>query len=156
MTRRAWVCEGCIPVLRPHVHHEPSGDVYAPASIATLLERLGAPPNEEKSEAPVYSEHAEELIRKLLERATRAYKRTTILYEGDQRLQALFSSPVWPELRQLLIGHGIIGEESRESRGANVLAYRLRVNVDELLAGQTADELPQSSTAGLWQDLRSM
>lgn len=138
-----------------NVHHEPSGDVYAPASIATLLERLGAPPNEEKSEAPVYSERAEKLI-ELLERATRAYKRTTILYEGDQRLQALFGSPVWPELRQLLIRHAIIGEESRESRGANVLAYRLRVNVDELLAGQTADELPQSSTAGLWQDLRSM
>jgi hypothetical protein len=92
----------------------------------------------------------------LLERATRAYKRTTILYEGDKRLQALFGSSVWPELKELLIKHRIIVEESRESRGANVPAYRLRANVDELLAGQTAKELPQSSTAGLWQDLRSM
>jgi NACHT domain len=138
-----------------NIHHEPVGDVYAPASITALLERLGAPADEEKSEAPAYSEQAEELIA-LLERGTRAYKRSTILYEGDQRLQPLFGSTAWPDLKQLLIKHGIVVEESRESRGANVPAYRLRVNVDELLAGQTAKELPQSSTAALWQDLRSM
>lgn len=138
-----------------NIHHEPSGDVYAPASIASLLERLGAPVDEEKPEAPAYSEDAEALIT-LLERVTRAYKRTTILYEGDQRLQSLFGSPVWLKLKSLLTEHGIVVEESRESRGANVPAYRLRVNVDELLAGQTAEELPQSSTAGLWQDLRAM
>lgn len=71
-------------------------------------------------------------------------------------MQSLFGSPVWLKLKSLLIEHGIVVEESRESRGANVPAYRLRVNADELLAGQTAEELPQSSTAGLWQDLRAM
>jgi NACHT domain len=138
-----------------NLHHDPGGDVYAPAGIAALLARLGAPIDEETPDAPVYSDKAEALI-ELLERATRGYKRSTILYEGDQRLQALFGSPVWPDLKALLIKHGIITEEFRESRGANVPAYRLRVNVDELLIGQTSVDLPQSSTAGLWQDLRAL
>jgi hypothetical protein len=138
-----------------NVHHESSGDVYAPASIGVLLERLGAPVDQEMPELPAYSERAKELI-SLLERATRGYKRSTILYEGDQRLQALFGSPVWPELKAMLVKHGIVTEESRDSRGANVPAFRLRVNVDELLVGQTSVELPQSSTAGLWKDLRAL
>lgn len=139
-----------------NIHHDPSGeDIYAPAGIAALLERLGAPVDEKKPTAPPYSEHAKALI-ELLERATRAYKRTTILYEEDKRLHSLFGSSLWPELKQLLLKHGIVTEEYRESQGANTPAYRLRVNVDELLAGQATKELPQSSTTGLWQDLRSI
>ncbi len=137
------------------VRHEPSGDVYAPASITALLERLGTPTDEATPELPSYSKQAEALI-KLLERAARAYGRANILYEGDNRLNSLFGSEHWPELKQLLVKHSVISEESRESQGANVPAYRLGVSPDELLAGQTASDLPQSATAGLWQDLRAM
>ena len=137
------------------VRDEPSGEVYAPAAIAQLLERLGAPADEPKPELPVYSERAQELI-KLLERASRAYARTNILYAADHRLQSLFGSSHWSELKHLLLEHAVISEEERESQGANVPAYRLRVNRDELLAGQSDGNLPQSSTSGLWQDLRSM
>jgi hypothetical protein len=137
------------------VYEEPNGEVYAPEAIGNLLERLGAPADEEKPESPRYSNKAQELI-KLLERAARAYGRSKILYEGDHQNPSLLGSPLWPELRQLLVKHDLISKEMRESRGANVPGYRLRVNVDELLAGQAGDDRPQSATAGLWRDLRSI
>jgi hypothetical protein len=131
------------------------GEVYAPAAIEEALERHGAPVDEGKPEAPQYSDEAQALI-KLLERATRAYNRSKILYEGDHQHPSLLGSPLWPDLKRLLVKHDVISEEMRESRGANIPGYRLRVNVDELLAGQRGENLPQSATSGLWQDLRSM
>lgn len=135
------------------VHHDPPGDVYDPAEISILLERLGAPIERPTPEQPAYSEHAQELIQ-LLQRVARAYQRTGILHEtDDKRYQAIFSSPYWEELKALLIKHSIVTKEMRESRGANVRGYRLRANLDELLVGRTAG-LPHSSTSGLWADLR--
>jgi hypothetical protein len=145
--------------LRPglnikRIHHEPSGYVFAPDAIAALLEQLGGPVEEGATEQPVYSEHAKDLIR-LLERVARAFQRTTFLYEKDNR-RSVLGSPHWEELKRLLIEHGVISEELREAKGANVPAYRLRANPDELLAGQNSQGAPHSSTAGLWEALRSM
>jgi hypothetical protein len=138
------------------VHHDPPGDVYAPDAIAILLSTLGAPIEAEAATQPSYSKHAKELIA-LLQHLPRVFQRTTILYEKeDRRHQALLSSPDWEELKRLLINHGVIVKEMREAKGANVPAYRLRANIDELLAGQRGGDSPHSSTAGLWQELRSM
>jgi hypothetical protein len=118
-----------------------------------LLKRLGAPLPEQSDELPAYSAHAQEMIA-LLERIARAYQRTTILYEkDDRRYQAILGSPHWPELRALLIEHGVISSEEREAKGANVRAYRLRANPDELLTGDL--ENGHSSTTGLWKALRT-
>jgi hypothetical protein len=136
------------------VHHDPPGDVYEPAEIATLLEALGAPVERPTAEQPAYSEHAQELIQ-LLQRVARAYQRTGILHEtDDKRYQAIFSSPHWEELRTMLVTHGVVTEEMREAKGANVRGYRLRANYDELLAARATD-LPHSSTSSVWADLRS-
>ena len=106
-------------------------------------------------EQPQYSEHAQQLIQ-LLQRVARAYQRTGILHEtDDKRYQAIFSSPHWDELRQLLTAHGVVSEEMREARGANVRGFRLRANYDELLA-ERASELPHSSTSSLWAELRAV
>lgn len=135
------------------LHDESNGPVYSPEAIAQMLDSLGAPADAEKPEAPKYSKHAQKLI-KLLEKTARAYSRSKILYEGDHQHPSLVDSPLWPELRQLLINHDIISKEMRESRGANVPGYRLRVNVDELLTDQMGKSLPQSGTASLWEELR--
>jgi hypothetical protein len=135
------------------INYEPSGHMYAPSAIAALLKRLGAPLPEERNEQPAFSAHAQELIA-LLERIARAYQRTTILYEkDDRRHQAILSSPHWPELRALLIEHGVVAAEEREAKGANVTAYRLRANPDELLTGDLEDG--HSSTTGLWKALHA-
>lgn len=137
------------------VDDEVGGEVFAPAAVEDALQRHGAPIDDDRPEGPQYSSKAQALI-ELLERATRAYNRSKILYEGDHQHRSLLRSPLWPDLKRLLIKHNIISEEMRESKGANVPGYRLRVSVDELLAGQTAGNLPQAATAGLWQELRSM
>ena len=137
------------------VHDESNGPVYAPEAISELLESLGAPAVADKPKTPQYSDHAQELI-KLLEKAARAYSRSKILYEGDHQHPSLTDASLWPELKQLLVKHEIIAKEMRESRGANVPGYRLRINVDDLLAGQTGSNGPQSATASLWEELRSL
>jgi NACHT domain/Pentapeptide repeats (8 copies) len=146
---------GLLPGLNvKRIHYEPAGYVYAPAAIGALLERLGAPVPDKPEDQPAYSEHAQELIA-VLERVARAYQRTTILYEtDDRRHHAILGSPRWAELKALLIEHGVISAEEREAKGANVTAYRLRANPDELLTGDLADG--HSSTAGLWKALRSV
>jgi len=144
--------------LRPgvnikRIHYQPSGHVYAPAAIAEVLAQLGAPLPQKPSDRPAHSEHARELIA-LLERVARAYQRTTILYEkDDRRYQSIYGSPHWDELKTLLLEHGVVSAEEREAKGANVTAYRLRANPDELLTGEAAEG--HSSTAGLWKALAS-
>jgi hypothetical protein len=136
------------------IHHDPPGHVYAPDAIAALLADLGAPLPEIPSNQPVYSDHAQQLIT-LLERVARVYQRTTILYEKDEhRNQAILSSPHWPELRSLLVEHGVISEEEREAKGANVTGYRVRANPDEMLSSDPGEG--HSSTAGLWRALHTL
>jgi len=136
------------------VRHEPSGEIYAPGGIAKLLQRLGAPIEKTEAKQPNYSPNATALI-DLLERVARAYRRTNMIYETDERLHSLFGHESWPQLRKLMIEHGVITREMREARGANTPACRLRVNVDELLAGPSAADSPHSATAGLWAALRT-
>jgi hypothetical protein len=139
--------------LRPgvnikRVHHDPPGDVYAPAAITELLKELGAPEIREPKGQPEYSDHAQALI-DLLQRVARAYQRATIIYASDnRRYHAILDSPHWPELKSLLIKHGVIVEEEREAKGANVVGYRLRANPDELLTGDVVED--PSSTSKLW------
>ncbi len=144
----------CPGVNIKRIHHEPPGDIYAPEAIAELLRGLGAPIADEQGNRPTYSEHAQELIG-LLERVARAYQRTAIIYDKEERrTQAILGSQHWLELKALLLQHGVVAEEERESKGANVTAYRLRANPDELLSSGSADG--HSSTAGLWKALSSL
>jgi hypothetical protein len=136
------------------VHHETLGDLYAPGAITDVITALGAPVVTPSVDKTPFSAHATDLI-ELLHRVARAYSRTMILYD-DSRHHSLFGSPHWDELKPLLIRHGVISEEMREAKGANVLAYRLRANLDELLAAEEARESPHSSTSGLWADIRAL
>jgi uncharacterized protein YjbI with pentapeptide repeats len=142
--------------LRPgvnvkRVHHDPMGDVYAPAAIGVLLQELGASVAADPTGEFMYSEHAQDLIR-LLERVARAYQRTTILRDTDsRRYHSILTSQHWPELKGLLLEKGVLTQEEREARGANVTGYRLRANPDELLSGNL--QHGPSSTSGLWAAL---
>ena len=147
--------------LRPggnvrRVHHDPDGDLYAPEEIHETLSRLGADLKPDTATTPRLSQHAQELVT-LLQQLPKAFRRTTHPYEADdRRSQPILSSPLWPELRDLLLEHGVLEREIREAKGANVPAYRLRANIDELLAGVRAPEDAQNSTASLWEALRSL
>jgi len=137
------------------IHHEAAGELYAPNDIDVVLKRLGAPAKTQAPAPPSYSKEAEVLIQ-LLHHVARAYRRTNILYQADGYLHQIFESKFWPDLRRLLLRHGIVSEEVRSASGPKGIAYRLRVNVDELLTGQTARDLPPGAVSEMWRDLRSM
>jgi len=146
---------GLLPGINvKRIHYEPTGYIYDPTTIGALLERLGAPSSDKPTKQKTYSKRAQKHIA-LLERVARAFHRTTILYETeDRRYQAILGSPDWPELRTLMIDSGVIVAEERETKGANVTAYRLRANPDELLTGDLEDG--HNSTAGLWKALQAL
>ena len=137
------------------VYHEEPGELYAPQAVRAVLELLGAPAEAQVPEPPSYSKEAEVLIQ-LLHHVARAYRRTNILYQADDYLRDLFSSRFWPDLKRLLLQHRIVTEEVRSISGPRGVAYRLRVNADELLTGQTAHDLPQGPMSELWRDLRAL
>jgi hypothetical protein len=147
--------------LRPgsnvrRIHCDPPGDLYVPLEMAEVLTKLGASIEFDTVLPPEYSRHAQQLI-ELLQRLPRAFRQTTHLYESDaRRNQAILASPQWPGLRDLLVQHGVLEREMREAKGANIPAYRLRANIDELIAGERGDSEPHSSTAQFWQALRSL
>ncbi len=139
------------------VRHPAAGDLYAPSDIEEVLGRLGAPKRESAETEPRYSDRAQVLIN-LLHHAARAYRRTNLLYEKteDKRLAQLFGNKYWPDLKVLLLKHGIITEETRGTSGPRLNALRLRVTVDQLLTGQTAAKLEPGPVANLWADLRRL
>jgi hypothetical protein len=145
--------------LRPgqnlsNMRHPQDGDVYAPDDVREILTRLGAPSAATLSKEFVYSDRATVLM-KLLQRAARAYRRTTILYEADEPRQ-LFKNEHWPELKRLLIEHKVVREETRDAAGPRVAALRLQVAVDQLLTGQTGTKPPSGPVGDLWSALRAL
>lgn len=136
------------------VRHPAAGDVYAPRDVQKVLERLGAP-GPGKDERPSYSDKAQVLIN-LLQRAARAYRRTNILYENDAHLEKLFGSDYWLELRRLLLESGVVTEEIRQASGPKGTAYRLQVGVDQLLVGQSGNDVASGPATELWRSLREL
>ncbi len=138
------------------VHHPATGEVYAPQDVRQVLERLGAPSDAQVPPPPAYSREAQVLIQ-LLQQVARAYRRTNIIYEADEHLKQIFSSPHWAQLKRLLIARGIASEEiAGDASGPRAHRYRLRVALDELLRGQTAAQVGTGPVGALWQDLRSL
>ena len=137
------------------VHHDETGELYAPHDVGAVLAKLGAPAETQAPPPPSYSKEAQVLIQ-LLHHVARAYRRTNIMYQADAHLHPIFDSKFWPQLRRLLLQHGIVSEEVRSAKGSKGVAYRLRVNVDELLTGQTARDLPAGAISDMWRDLRSV
>jgi hypothetical protein len=135
------------------VRHDTKGDLFAPDAVLAALRSLGLKA-EESSQPLVYSDHAKSLIA-LLDQAARAYRRTNILYENDDYLQSLFQDPDWPELKRLLVDHGVVTTEVRSASGPRVQALRLRVPIDQLLTGQSAEKPKLKSLVHLWKALRA-
>jgi len=139
------------------IFHVDAGDIYAPKDVEEVLRRRGVPRDVSDEGAPeiAYSPEAENLIN-LLAFLARAYRRTNIVYESDEFLHNVFGSGRWPALKQLLVEHRVVTEETRSTSGRPTNALRLRVRVDDLLTGQTSPELPNTPAGELWRELRTL
>jgi hypothetical protein len=134
------------------VRHDAAGDVYAPRDVQAVLERLGAPFDDDPP-TQVYSDRARVYI-ELLQHVARAYRRTNIIYESDDAHLGFLHNQYWPDLRRLLLGSGVVTEEVRATSGPKTKALRLRVTVDQLLVGATGTAPQLSPASTLWAELR--
>lgn len=138
-----------------NIRYPPTGDLFAPKEVLDVLRGLGLPTVDSGDAASEFSDHAQDLIR-LLNQAARAYLRTNILYENDEFLQSLFQDENWQKLKGLLVQHEVVGEEIRTASGPRAKAFRLRVPVDQLVAGQTARKANSGPVVALWKALREI
>ena len=134
------------------VRHPATGDLYAPSVTQKLLEKLGAPKSGGTGQK--YSDKATALIA-LLHRVARAYRRTNVIYETDSNLRRLLDDDDWPELKKLMLDSSVVTEEFRAVSGPKTMALRLRIGVDQLLAGQTGVDANDGPPSRLWELLRA-
>ena len=89
--------------------------IYAPEKVTRILGECGA--SVEMRDEDDIRNVPDELL-ELLQKLMRAYERANPLCESDDTRQRLFGDPHWSALRDLLIEHGIVKRESRQTRGS--------------------------------------
>ena len=125
---------------------------YDPRAIARILRKCGASVSDDGARVrPVNKE-----LRSLLERFMRGYDRSNRLCEDDPRLRKVFSDPWWPTLRESLLEHDIVRQESPPTSGAPKIFYRSRVKPREVMAGINRTQPVDERIVALWDSLESV
>ena len=130
-------------------------EVYSSADMRRLLHRAGVPGMEEESPPVRYSGKATEHI-DLLQRIVSKYRQSNLLCLEDDRIVRLFRDPTWPSLRNLLVVHQIVGEESRQTAGSKKTFFRNKVSLTDLMRLERQPTLPFGPLGDFWRALRDM
>ena len=113
-----------------------AGDIYDPARIQELVERLGA--DGSSSSKRRQSAEAKSLLA-VVERIARAFSRATVLFDDVERVRPeqkqLLRDPMWEPIRDLLIDSGCIVVDHNYKGGANAVVLRLKVAPAALASG---------------------
>lgn len=121
---------------------EGSVTIYDPLEVTRILALCGAPvrPNVDQDRRDISSD-----TMALLERLMRAYERANPICDGDDHLQGLFRDRRWPKLRKILIQHGIVRLDQRQTSGRPKEFLRRQFPPDEIMAGaiRAGDVQPQ-------------
>jgi len=134
---------------------ESSDEVYSPADMKRLLDRAGVPGMAEEPPVVRYSERAR-LHVDLLQRIVSKYRQSNLLCLEDDRLIRLFQDPSWPSLRDLLVDHQIVVEESRQTSGSKKTFFRTKVSLADLMRLEGEATLPAGPLGNFWGALRAM
>ena len=127
--------------------------VYAPDEIANVLSKCGAPV------AAVAQDDIRRVprdLRALLDRLIHAYEKANPLCDGDQHLQDLFGASKWPELRRLLLRHGVVKLDSRSASGRPKEFLRRRFASHEIMKGENRASHVEPQIARFWDDLEDV
>jgi len=134
---------------------ETSDEVYSPADMRRLLDRAGVPDMGDELPVVRYSEQAQRHI-DLLQRIVSKYRQSNLLCLEDDRLVRLFQDRSWPSLRELLVRHQIVGEESRQTSGSKKTFFRSKVSPTDLMRLEREQSLPAGPFGNFWRALREM
>ena len=125
---------------------------YDTERITRILEKCGAPV--ESSEADGVRNLPDDLMN-LLQKLMNAYRRANPVCESDQNLQSLFRDQRWPVLRNLLVQHGIVKEESRPTSGSPKTFLRRRFSPEMILSGESRNSDVDRQIMQFWDALES-
>jgi len=94
-------------------------------------------------------------ILELLDRIVRAYQRSNPISvnEDEARTTAIFRSPDWPRVEQLLLESGVATREFRSTRGSKRSFLRRQVNSEEILIGADPSANVSAPVRQLWKML---
>ena len=123
---------------------------FDPSFIADTLRSCGAPitgdPGPRGPAVPdVYLE--------LMERLTRAYRRTNLVCLQDDTLSSLFKAHGWSELQQRLVEHGIVRPEKRATSGRPKRFLRSRYLPAQIMAGRVGRPGTDPRIRAFWEAL---
>ena len=91
----------------------------------------------------------------LLEWLMHTYERANPVCDGDDNMRLLFDDYQWPELRRILIKHGIVTVDRRSASGPAKEFLRRKFPPDKIMSGanKTSDVPPQIRR--FWDDLEA-
>jgi hypothetical protein len=131
------------------------GETYIPAEIYKIALDLGAPLPPLPTRQAVYTRNGLEAL-ELLKKVARKYERANVLCDQDDKLIRLFQDVSWSSLRRLLVEHGIVGEEHRQTSGSKKTFLRLLVSLPTLMQYEAEVTLPAGNIGNFWRALRAL
>ena len=126
--------------------------LYDPEEIGKLCETCGAAVSGGQQRGRVVDSDLSDM----LERIMRAYSRSNLLCEDDDRRRRLFSDPNWFILRDLLVAHDIVKAENRRTGGARKKFYRIRVLPEQVMLGTSKMSQVDQRIQRLWEALEAV
>lgn len=123
--------------------------VYHPEKIKKILANCGASIESENGRRDIRDEQINVLVELM-----HAYGRANPVCEEDDHLKHLFKDDwSWPGVRRLLLKHGIITTEERQTRGKSKRFFRRRFRPDDIMAGVNRNRHVHHRIGGFWDDL---
>lgn len=124
--------------------------VYNPAAIEKILAECGVSIESENGRRRIPEEHIY-----LLEELMHAYGRSNPVCEEDDNLKNLFTDSSWRAVRRVLLKHGVVTPEKRQTRGKKKNFLRRRFLPAEIMAGANRTRHVHHKIAGFWDELEA-
>lgn len=128
--------------------------IYAPTAVTRELVACGLPhdeiPNVEQREVPL--EYVE-----LMERLLRIYRRSNpiCLDRNTPATRELLRYKKWEKVKRLLLRHGIVEREERQTGGTKKEFLRRNFRPEQIMSGLDKASLVDSRVRNFWRDLSS-
>ena len=128
-------------------------NVYDPEEIRNVLVACGTVP----AEAPPAPKRKVPVPRiRLLEKLVRAYGRANPVCTSDDNLRALFGDSSWPAIERLLVQHGVVLPETRNTGGRPKVFLRRQVLPEEIMSGARRDAKVPPQVRQFWDAMEKL
>lgn len=128
---------------------EDNKTVYDPYYVADILGKCGFEIESiDDSDRDVPKEKFD-----VLDRLMRAYGRANPVCEADDNLKNIFAHESWSDVRRLLIKHGIVASEERQTGGHRKRFLRRRFLTEEIMRGASKAGQVHPQIIHFWDDL---